>query len=340
MPQPLSWWQPDRYADRRPKLLLRQRLLAALRGWFAGQGFVEVETPILQLSPGMEPHIQAFPTRLEGPDGKGQVRYLHTSPEFACKKLLAAGERKLFTLARVFRNAERSATHHPEFTMLEWYRAEADYRALMDDCEGLLAAVADALALPAWRWQGRDISLAAPFERIAVREACRCWAGIDLFDWPEAEGLRRAVRAAGMRAADDDSWDDLVTRILLEKVEPELGRERPTFLLDYPISQAALARPKPDEPRLAERFELYVGGLELANAFSELIDPVEQRRRFEADMDLKERLYGARHPIDEDFLSALAGMPPAAGIALGVDRLVMLATGAERIEDVLWAPVE
>jgi lysyl-tRNA synthetase class 2 len=336
----MSWWQPDRYADRRPKLLLRQRLVAVLRAWFQEQGFVEVETPILQLSPGMEPHIHAFPTRLQAPDCSGQLRYLHTSPEFACKKLLAAGEPRLFTLARVFRNGERSATHHPEFTMLEWYRAEADYTALMADCEGLLAALARALALPAWRWQGIEVPPAVPFERVTVREACRRWAGLDLFELPEAEGLRQAVRRAGMRAAEDDSWDDLVTRILLEKVEPELGRERPAFLLDYPISQAALARPKPDEPRLAERFELYVAGLELANAFSELIDPVEQRRRFEEDMALKERLYKKRYPIDEDFLAALAQMPPAAGIALGLDRLVMLATGAKRIEEVLWAPVE
>jgi lysyl-tRNA synthetase class 2 len=336
----MNWWQPERYAERRPRLLARQRLAAALRAWFAEAGFVEVETPIVQLSPGMEPHIHAFPTRLQAPDGTGQLRYLHTSPEFACKKLLAAGEPRLFTLARVFRNGERSATHHPEFTMLEWYRAEADYRALMDDCEGLLQAVADALDLATWRWQGRDIAQQQPFERLTVREACLRWAGIDLFAHPEADGLRQAVRVAGLRAADDDSWDDLVTRILLEKVEPRLGLARPAFLIDYPISQAALARPKPDEPRLAERFELYVGGLELANAFSELIDPVEQRRRFEADMALKERLYKKRYPIDEDFLAALAQMPPAAGIALGLDRLVMLATGAERIEEVLWAPVE
>jgi len=340
MPQPLSWWQPDRLARRRPNLLLRQRLLVALRSWFQDQGFVEVETPILQLSPGMEPHIHAFATRLQAPDGSGATRYLHTSPEFACKKLLAAGERKLFTLARVFRNGERSATHHPEFTMLEWYRAEADYTALMADCEALLNAIAANLWLPAYRWRGLDVPPTLPFERVTVRQACIRWAGIDLFAHPEAEGLRAAVRAQGMRAADDDGWDDLVTRILLEKVEPKLGCERPAFLLDYPISQAALARPKPDEPRLAERFELYVGGLELANAFSELIDADEQRRRFQADMELKQRLYGTRHPIDEDFLAALAEMPPAAGIALGLDRLVMLAAGAERIEDVLWAPVE
>jgi lysyl-tRNA synthetase class 2 len=288
----------------------------------------------------MEPHIHAFPTRLQAPDGTGELRYLHTSPEFACKKLLAAGEPRLFTLARVFRNGERSATHHPEFTMLEWYRAEADYTALMADCEALLDAVALSLGLDHWRWQGREIAQASPFHRVTLREACFSWAGIDLFAHPEAEGLRAAVRAAGMRAADDDSWDDLVTRILLEKVEPQLGRDRPAFLVDYPISQAALARPKPDEPRLAERFELYIGGLELANAFSELIDPAEQRRRFEADMALKERLYKKRYPIDEDFLAALAAMPPAAGIALGLDRLVMLATGAARIEEVLWAPVE
>lgn len=358
--RPTPWWDRARHADRRPFLLQRQRLTAAVRDFFLARGFVEAETACLQVSPGLEPHLSAFETRLEQPDGSASTLYLHTSPEFACKKLLAAGEERLFTLARVWRNGERSATHHPEFTLLEWYRAGADYRALMEDCEGLLRHVARALGIERYRWQGESVDPSRPFERVTVPDAVQRWAGIDLLATapdplapdplasdplapdplaPDADALRAAVRAAGIRCAEDDSWDDLVTRILLEKVEPQLGKGRASFLADYPVSLAALSRPKPEDPRLAERFELYVAGLELANAFSELTDPAEQRRRFQVDMALKQRLYGRRYPIDEDFLAALAAMPPAAGIALGIDRLAMLATGATHIEQVLWTPV-
>lgn len=339
------WWSREAYAARRPMLLQRQRVMAAIRAFFTARGFVEVETPALQVSPGLEPHLQAFETDLVRPDGSRRRRYLHTSPEFACKKLLAAGEERLFTLARVFRNGEAAATHHPEFTLLEWYRAEPDMELLYRDCEGLLRAAAEALGVTHLHWQGEAVDPFQPFERLTVAEAFRRDAGIDLESSltdpasPAAEPLRQAARARGIRVADDDDWADLVTKIMLDRIEPKLGRGRPTFLCDYPISLAALARPKAGRPDLAERFEIYVAGLELANAFGELTDPVEQRRRFEADMDLKERLYGLRYPIDEDFLAALAQMPPACGIALGVDRLVMLLTGASHIDQVLWAPV-
>jgi len=339
------WWRPDRHAARRPFLLQRQAAMAALRAFFAGEGFVEVETPALQISPGLEPHLTAFETRLEAADGNASRLFLHTSPEFACKKLLAAGEERLFTLARTFRNRERSATHHPEFTLLEWYRAHADYRALMADCEALLRAVAQALGRKTLLWEGQAVDPFQAFERLTVVAAFERHAGIDLLATapdprrPDTAALKRAARGAGVRVAEDDDWADVVTRVLLERIEPNLGRSVPTFLVDYPVSLAALSRPKPEDPRLAERFELYVAGLELANAFSELTDAAEQRRRFEADMDLKERLYGRRYPLDEDFLAALGSMPPAAGIALGFDRLAMLLTGARHIEEVLWAPV-
>ncbi|MBC6404703.1 MAG: EF-P lysine aminoacylase GenX [Rhodospirillales bacterium] len=341
----LLWWAPEHYARRRPRLLKRQRALAALRSFFAARDFVEVETPTLQISPGLEPHLQAFETSLAAPDGRRRRRYLHTSPEFTCKKLLAAGERRLFTLARVFRNGEAAATHHPEFTLLEWYRAEPDLTRIMEDCIGLLRCLAEALEIPALTWQGRNIDPFQPFERLSVQEAFEHYAGIDLLATvpdplaPNTAYLRQAARRIGIRVADDDSWADLVTKIQLDCIELNLGTERATFLTDYPLPLAALARPNPADPRLAERFELYVGGLELANAFGELNDPVEQRRRFEADMELKERLYGERYPIDEDFLKALPFMPPACGIALGIDRLAMLMTGADTIEEVLWAPV-
>ncbi|MFD1378671.1 EF-P lysine aminoacylase EpmA [Fodinicurvata halophila] len=296
--------------------------------------------------PGLEPHLQAFETSLRTPAGQQATLYLHTSPEFACKKLLVAGEPRLFALARVFRNAERSELHHPEFTLLEWYRAHDTYERLMHDCEELLRAVASALGRTTMEHDGRQVDVFQPWDYLSVPEAFHRYAGIDLLATapdplaPNAALLASAARQQGIRTAEDDDWQAVFTRILLEKVEPHLGHAAPTILYDYPVSQAALSRPKPSDPRLAERFELYVAGVELANAFGELTDAAEQRRRFEADCAEKERIYGERYPIDEDFLAALDyGMPEAAGIALGVDRLVMLATGAGRIEEVLWAPV-
>ena len=343
------WWRPDIHADRRPVLLGRARIQAALRRWFEVRGFVEVDPAILQISPGNEAHLHAFATELAAVDGAPQGRrYLHTSPEFACKKLLAAGETRLFTLAHVFRNRERGPLHHPEFTMLEWYRAHEPYEALMADCAALLAEAAEAVGAGRLAFAGHEIDPLAEPERITVAEAFDRFAGIDLLGTVRAgvgapatdrDALAAAVRAAGIRAADDDSWSDLFARVLVERVEPQLGQGRAAILCEYPVAEAALARPKPDDPRVAERFELYACGVELANGFGELTDPHEQRRRFEVEMDLKERLYGERHPLDEEFLAALALMPPASGIAMGFDRLVMLATGAPSIEHVLWAPV-
>ena len=342
---PIPAWRADAYACRRPLLLKRARIVAAIRAWFLDQGFVEVETPALQVSPGLEPHLKAFPTTLEAPDGSRSALHLHTSPEFAMKKLLAAGEPRLFQMARVFRNGERSATHHPEFTMLEWYRAGESYEQLMADCEALVGAAAEAAGAARLLWHGIEADPGAPFERLTVADAFRRHAGIDPLGYLPApgrfdvEGFTKAARGIGVTIAADDGWDDVFFKVFLDRVEPKLGHPKPTLLSDYPIHMAALSRPKTDAPHLAERFELYVAGMELANAFGELTDAVEQRRRFEADMDLKQRLYGLRYPIDEDFLAALAEMPEASGIALGVDRLVMLATGAEKIEDVLWLPV-
>jgi lysyl-tRNA synthetase class 2 len=346
----MSWWDRDQFALKRPRLLARNAAMAAIRGYFAGQGFVEVETPALQVSPGMEVHLKAFATQLEEPFGERRRKlYLHTSPEFAMKKLLAAGEPRLFQFARVFRNGERAPTHHPEFTMLEWYRAGADWTALVADCEGILraafAAVPPALSGGALRWRGVAADPAAPFERLSVADAFARHAGIDLHATapdphrPDAAVLAAVARRAGIATQPHDSWEDVFFKIFLERVEPKLGLGRPTILHSYPASMAALARIDRKDPRVAERCELFVAGLELANGFGELNDPAEQRRRFEADMAKKQELYGERFPIDEDFIAAVAAMPDAAGMALGFDRLMMCATGAERIEDVLWAPV-
>jgi len=318
---------------------------SAIRGWFEARGFVEVETAALQVSPGNETHLHAFATELVGPGGERRPLYLHTSPEFACKKLLAAGEERIFTFAQVFRNRERGALHHPAFTMLEWYRAGAPYETLMEDCAALLRIAAEAVDASAFSWRGRSIDpLAAP-ERLTVAEAFQRHAGIDLSatlggSEPDRNTLARAAEAAGIRTAADDTWGDIFSRILVAKVEPTLGCGRATLLTEYPAHLAALARPKPGDARVAERFELYACGAELANAFGELTDPSLQRLRLEAEMAEKQRRYGERYPIDEDFLAALAHMPPAAGAALGFDRLVMLATGASHIEQVVWTPIQ
>lgn len=344
MPKNPPFWHPGVHAARRPYLLGRARVAAALRVWFAGQGFLEVETAALQVSPGNETHLHAFATDLIGPGGERRELFLRTSPEFACKKLLAAGETRIVDFARVFRNRERGALHHPEFTMLEWYRANEPYEALMDDCAALLKEAARAGGVSAFSFRGKSIDPFAAPERITVAEACTRFAGVDLLATVvRGQGVRDALAAAAAKArvttAPDDTWGDIFSRILAERVEPHLGLERATILYEYPLPQAALARPKPGSDKVAERFELYACGVELANAFGELTDAAEQRRRFAAAMDEKERIHGERYPVDDDFLDALAKMPPACGIALGFDRLVMLATGASHIEQVIWAPV-
>jgi lysyl-tRNA synthetase class 2 len=341
-----QWWRPERFQARLPALEARARVIAAVRRFFAERQFLEVETPALQVSPGLEPHLVAFRTTLETPGETPAPRYLHTSPEFAMKKLLVAGLPRIFQLAHVYRNNERGATHHPEFLMLEWYRAGAGYEDLMADCEVLLREALAAAGVAEFRRGGRRADPSGPWRRLTVAESFADYCGIDLLatmpdpERPDAGALAAAARRAGVVPHEGDDWEDLFFRIFLERIEPHLGDGAPTILYDYPVSMAALSRPKPADPRLAERFELYVCGLELANAFGELTDAEAQRARFEADQARKEALYGERYPVDEDFLAALAhGMPESAGIALGLDRLVMLATGAEEIEDVLWAPV-
>ena len=341
------WWDRAVHEDRRPFLLARGRMLAAVRSYFAEDGFLEVETPILQISPGNEAHLHAFATEWHPPQGGELPYFLRPSPEFAAKKLLAAGEPRIFELARVFRDRERGRTHHPEFTMLEWYRAHAPYEALMVDCTRLLELAAEAGGVRAFAFKGRTCDPFAEPERLTLVEAFARCAGIDLSRFlaepgvePVAAPFAQAAREAGIRTAADDTWADVFSRVLVERIEPHLGLGRPTLLCEYPTSEAALARPKPGDPRVAERFELYACGVELANAFGELTDPLEQRRRFAVEMDEKARLYGQRYPLDEGLLAALAVMPPASGCALGFDRLAMLASGARRIEDVLWAPVE
>ncbi|HLJ00468.1 MAG TPA: EF-P lysine aminoacylase EpmA [Bradyrhizobium sp.] len=336
------WWSANRYADTKPFLTARSAITRAVRLWFDEQGFSEVETAILQVSPGNETHLHAPRTELMGADGARHSRYLRTSPEFACKKLLAAGEAKIFEFARVFRDRERGRLHLPEFTMLEWYRANAPYGAVMADTAAVIAQAARATGIGQFSFRGKTADPFAEPEWLTVAHAFERFAGIDLLATViDGDGDREklaAMAAAKIRVAADDTWSDIFSKILVEYIEPNLGRGRLTLLHEYPLPEAALARPSPSDARVAERFEVYACGVELANGFGELIDAGEQRRRFASAMDEKERRYGERYPLDEDFLAAIAAMPDASGVALGFDRLVMLASGATAVDQVVWTP--
>lgn len=329
-------WRPDKFQERRPFLEARLRILDAVRRWFRDEGFLEVETPALQRSPGMEPNLRTFETVLHEPDGRQATVGLHTSPEFAMKKLLAAGAGPIFQIARAFRNGERSATHHPEFAMLEWYRPGAGWSEGAADALALINVAVEAAAplgpADGFRPEGATWT--------SVADAFGDALGFDPIPLQNDLGaLKAAAEAAGVAPAPEDGWDDVFFRCMLNRIEPGLGANAPVVLHGYPARMAALARLAPDDPRVAERFEVFAGGFELANGFGELTDAAEQRRRFEADLAAIEAAGGSR-TIDEDFLAALEhGMPDATGVAMGFDRLVMLATGAAHIEQTLWSPV-
>lgn len=336
------FWSPGRHIDRRPFLQARGAVTGALRAFFAEQGFMEVETSVLQVSPGNETHLHAPRTEIMRPDGSRARRYLRTSPEFACKKLLSAGETRIFEFARVFRDRERGDLHLPEFTMLEWYRAGAPYDAIMADCVVVIVLAAQATGIGTFSFRGRTADPFAEPELLTVAGAFERFAGIDLLSTISGgEGNRAALAAAArgkVRVAEDDTWSDIFSKVLVEHVEPHLGQGRLTILFEYPSPEAALARVKADAPGVAERFEVYACGVELANGFGELTDADEQRKRFTESMMEKQRRYGEAYPLDEDFLAAVAAMPEASGVALGFDRLVMLASGAARIDQVVWTP--
>jgi elongation factor P--(R)-beta-lysine ligase len=336
------WWSAARRADVRPFLAARIAITRAVREWFGEQGFVEIETGILQVSPGNETHLHAPRTELVAAGGERLTRYLRTSPEFSCKKLLAAGETKIFELARVFRDRERGELHLPEFTMLEWYRANANYDAVMADSIVVIAHAARATGIGRFSFRDRVADPFAEPELLTVASAFDRFAGIDLLATiADGKGDRdrlAAMAANKVRIGDDDTWSDIFSKILVEHVEPHLGQGRLTVLFEYPAPEAALARMKASDPRVAERFEIYACGVELANGFGELTNAREHRVRFMQAMDEKQRRYGERYPLDEDFLDAVGHMPDCSGVALGFDRLVMLASGALRIDQVVWTP--
>lgn len=331
---PSSPWHPDRLAARLPFLRRRALLASTVRAFFGARGYTEVETPYAVRVPGEEVHLRTFRTEREHTDGTTEPLWLHTSPEFAMKKLLAGGSGPIFQFARVWRNAEGSDLHAPEFTMLEWYRPGADMASLINETAALLRAVLP----PIVSCRGITTDL-AQIECLRVADTFARYVGADVL--ATADDAPALAAAAGVRLRDGETWEDLFFRLLLERIEPRIGRAHPTFLTHWPAAQAALARHDPADPRVAERFELFVCGIELANAFVELTDAAEQRMRFTADRARRHAVSGPDWPLDEDFLAALEfGLPQCAGIALGFDRLAMIAAGASRIDQVLWLPDE
>lgn len=363
-----KWWLCEKESIKSDFLKKRALIIKQIRRFFDERGFLEVETPALQICPGMEVHLKAFRTELvETFETEKREFYLHTSPEFAMKKLLVAGWDKIYQMAHVFRNEERSLHHHPEFTMLEWYQKGADYKEIMRQTEELVKSCAETLGVRTLKNGNLENEIFVPWEYLSVQEAFLKYADVDILSTvipetptprlteklkgeaspenignlePDPSLLRAQAEKTGIETSPNDRWEDIFFRIMLEKVEPRLGQTVPTVLYDYPVALGALAKKSETNPLVAERFEVYSCGVELGNAFTELTDAKEQRIRFEHDQKIKQELYGYTYPLDEDFLEALeAGLPPCAGIAVGVDRLVMLLLGADKIDDVLWTPV-
>lgn len=332
------WWNPDSFMKKRPYLEARARIFQSVRAFFDARGYLEVATPALQVAPCMEAHIQGFKTEIVSADmSRRDAIYLHTSPEFAMKKLLVAGLPRIYQLATVFRNAEGSRWHSPEFAMLEWYQTGMDYKDMMDETLDLLRHVTKTPFIEGDKQCDPHLDA----EKITVVDALKKYADVDISNHLEdLPYLQTEAKRIGVYVSPLDDWNNALLKILMEKVEPFLGMDRPSVIYDYPVSMAALSRPKPEDPRFAERFEVYVCGIELANAFGELTDAQIQRDRFIADVKLRKEVYGDDYPVDEDFLAAIEhGLPFCSGNALGLDRLVMLATGADHIDLVQAAPV-
>ncbi len=323
-------------SQKQTTLHLRAQIIKSIRSFFDQQGFLEVETPLLVKCPGMEPHISAFETTFEG-----QTHYLHTSPEYAMKRLLCAGYEKIYQICKTFRDEPIGKMHNPEFTMLEWYRTHADYTHIMQDTEHLIASVATHLwGTPTLTYNQQTIDLTPPWPRISVQDALIQHAQITANPFTQtSQFIQQAQNKGHTHILTNDSAETAFFKIFLDVVEKKLGASKPTFLIDYPASMAALATRKKDAPHLAERFELYIAGFELANAFTELTDPIEQRTRFEEEQEQRRLDNNPIYPIDETFLHALqTGMPPSGGIALGIDRLVMLFAQQTHIQDVIAFP--
>lgn len=336
----MSWWDSDKLKDKMPFLIARQNVKNAIRKWFEAEGFIEVETSQLQTSPGNETHLLGLSTEIELMDGSKIPMFLATSPEFACKKLIAGGMERIFEFAKVFRNRDISNTHSPEFTMLEWYRANEDYKQIISDTLEICRSAAFANNAHFYSFNNLKIPINATPIFITLEEAFIKYAGFSMLEIiNDRDVFAYAANNIGVGINRDDDWSDIFTKVLVAKIEPELGKTAPTILYEYPLSEGALAQKTKHDARLVERFELYICGLEIANGFGELIDANEQRQRFIESMNKQKAIYGYSYPIDEELLSAIAKMPPTSGVALGLERLIMLVSGARTINDVLWTPV-
>lgn len=324
---------------------IREIVIDTIRSHFKSEGFLEVETPLLCENPGTEPYLEVFKTTLKAQNYQDRPGFLVTSPELFMKKLLAAGVGSCFQICKSFRNEEGiSAFHNHEFTILEWYRVNADYTHVMNDCENVLLSILRAVTGTAeatvLTYQGKEYDLSLGWERISVAEAFEKFAGIDVDTLLSTEKLLKVGAEKGYAVLESTGWEEIYNQIFLNEIEPKLGVTKPTIIYDYPASQAALSKRKDADPRFAERFEFYLAGLELGNAFSELTDHDEQRARMQEDLELRKKLGKYAYNLDEDFFTALKmGLPPTGGIAVGVDRLVMLFADVPTVRDTLFFPI-
>lgn len=335
-----------------PQLLypfrIREKVIDAMRAHLKSQQFLEVETPKLLPQPSTEPFLEVFQTQLKFAEGDTHQAFLPSSPEFALKKLLVAGVGNCFELCKSFRNGEgRSSRHNPEFTILEFYRTPADYTDVMKDVEELFASIHHAVystnedvSLPL-TYQNKTFALKAPWERISVAEAFAKYAGIDTDTLLDQQKLLDVSRKKGYTITPETTWEEIYNQIMFNEIELHLGTKTPTILYDYPVSQAALSKKKASDPRFAERFEVFLAGFELGNAFTELTDWKEQEQRCLADLEERKNMGKTTYSLDQDFIDALKlGMPPAGGIAMGVDRIAALFADVPSIQDVLFFPID
>ncbi len=320
----------------------RIKIIKLIREFFWSLDFVETDTPIAVKYPGQEPYLNPVPVMFYDPTGKAENFYLHTSPELAMKKLLAVGYEKIFQIVKCFRNHEAfGGTHNTEFTMIEWYRAPGKYQDIMDDTENLFKFVGQKLNRQTVKYNDKEINIFKKWDRLSMKEVWQKFINVSLDDYLEFNKLSELTKAKGYSVQPDDAYEDLFFKIFLNEIEPRLGNETPVFVYDYPARMTSLSRLCEHDNRYAERFELYIGGLELANAFGELTDAEEQQRRLEKDRELRAKLGKAVWPVDEGFISALrSGIAPAGGVALGVDRMVLLFTEAKDLNEVIFQSVK
>lgn len=340
-----TWQRLLQHPEKIEFLRKRERIIDEVRAFFKADGFLEIDSPLMVKSPGMEPYLEVFETTLIDDEHKKQRAFLLTSPEYALKKLLVAGIPKLFSICKSFRNGEGlSHKHNPEFSIMEWYRTNADYTDIMRDCENLFVHLCKKISPPTeggdqgvvWEYQGKQYDLTTPWERISVAGAFEKYCGMDIDTMLDEQKIKEAGMKRGFQVSSDTTWEQMYNQFFLNDIEPHLGVDRPTIIYDFPASQASLSKKKTDDPRFAERFEFYVAGIEMGNAFSELTDAEEQLKRFEIERAERESLGKTMYDIDMDYIEAIrTGLPPTGGIAVGIDRIVMFFANAPSIQDVL-----